>query len=45
MGLEAAKQFSLAGNKVIMVARNGERLKAEAAKLHGASAFACDITE
>jgi uncharacterized oxidoreductase len=45
MGLEAAKQFSEWGNKVIMVARNGERLEAEAANLKGASTFVCDIAD
>lgn len=44
MGLAAAKAFSQRGNKVIMVARNEQRLHKEAAQLNGASAFACDIT-
>lgn len=45
MGLEAAKQFSQRGNTIIMVARNKERLQAEAARLQNASTFACDIAD
>ena len=45
MGLEAAKQFSQRGNTIIMVARNKERLQAEAARLENASTFACDIAD
>lgn len=45
MGLEAAKQFSQAGNKVIMIARNEKRLKEEAAKLPDAIAIACDLSD
>lgn len=45
MGLAAAKAFSRRGNKVIMVARNGERLHKEAAQLRDASVFACDISD
>ncbi|MBB5645052.1 SDR family oxidoreductase [Pedobacter cryoconitis] len=45
MGLEAAKQFSQAGNKVIMIARNEKRLKEEAAKLPNAIAIACDLSD
>lgn len=45
MGLAAAKAFSQRGNKVIMVARNEERLRREAAALNDASAFACDISD
>jgi NAD(P)-dependent dehydrogenase (short-subunit alcohol dehydrogenase family) len=33
-GLEAAKQLSHRGNRVIMVARNEERLRREAGRLH-----------
>lgn len=33
MGLEAARRFSKLGNTVLMVARNRERLQAEAADL------------
>ncbi|MDX3215157.1 SDR family NAD(P)-dependent oxidoreductase [Streptomyces sp. ME02-6991-2B] len=45
MGLEAAKRFSGMGSRVIMVARNQERLRAEAARLPGAVAFPCDISD
>jgi uncharacterized oxidoreductase len=45
MGLEAAKQFSQRGNRIIMVARNQDRLQAEAALLENASVFACDIAD
>lgn len=45
MGLAAAKAFSRRGNKVIMVARNEERLRREAAELDYASACACDISD
>lgn len=45
MGLEAAKQFSRRGNRVIMVARNEERLRREASRLEGAVAHACDIAD
>lgn len=45
MGLEAAKEFTKLGNKVIMVARNQARLDAEAAKLDGAFPFAADISK
>lgn len=44
MGLEAAKQFDAIGNKIIMVARNEERLKKEAAKLKNASILVCDLS-
>lgn len=44
MGLEAAKQFDAMGNTVIMVARNEERLKREAAKLNSASIIVCDLS-
>lgn len=45
MGLAAAKAFSAQGNTVVMVARNGERLREEAAKLRNADPFACDISD
>jgi uncharacterized oxidoreductase len=45
MGLAAAKAFSERGNKVIMVARNEERLRAEAARLRDADPVACDISD
>ena len=45
MGLEAAKQLTALGNRVIMVARNGARLETEAAGLHNASPYACDISD
>lgn len=45
IGLEAAKRFDRRGNKVIMLARNGERLGREAAQLKDAHPFACDITD
>lgn len=45
MGLEAARRFSKLGNTVLMVARNRERLEAEAANLEHADTFACDITD
>lgn len=45
MGLEAAKQFSQSGNKVIMIARNEKRLKEESAKLPNTIAIACDLSD
>ena len=45
MGLEAAKQLSRRGNRVIMVARDAERLRREAGDLDGAVAHACDIAD
>src|SRR5580692_12780308 len=45
MGLEAARQLTALGNRVIMVARNKARLETEAARLQDASPFACDISE
>ncbi|MGH8147757.1 MAG: SDR family oxidoreductase [Rhodanobacteraceae bacterium] len=45
MGLAAAKHFSKRGNRVIMVARNEERLRKEAAALENADLFACDISD
>lgn len=45
IGLEVAKAFSRNGNKVIMLARNEERLKEEAAQLDNAYPFACDISD
>lgn len=44
MGLEAAKRFSDLGSRVIMVARNADRLRTEAARLPGAIAFPGDIS-
>ena len=44
MGLEAAQQLSRRGNRVIMVARDEDRLRREADRLDGAVAHACDIT-
>ena len=45
IGLEAAKLFDQHGNRLIMVARNEDRLKREAARLKDAHPFACDITD
>lgn len=45
MGLEAARRFSALGNRVVMVARNRERLEAAAAGLAGADPYACDIAD
>lgn len=45
MGLEAAKRFSAMDSRVIMVARNAERLRTEAARLPGAVALPCDISD
>ncbi|MEQ3553926.1 SDR family NAD(P)-dependent oxidoreductase [Pseudonocardia nematodicida] len=45
MGLEAARRFSELGNRVLMVARNAERLRNEAEKLPGAVALPCDISD
>ncbi len=45
IGLEAAKLFDQRGNRVIMVARNGERLRFEADRLQNASTFVCDISD
>jgi uncharacterized oxidoreductase len=45
MGLEAAKRFSDRDGHVLMVARNEERLRTEAARLPGAVAFPCDISD
>lgn len=45
IGLEAAKLFDQHGNRLIMVARNEDRLEREAARLKGAHTFACDISE
>jgi uncharacterized oxidoreductase len=43
MGLAAAKWFAKEGNKVIMVARNEERLKSEASKIN-AHYITCDLS-
>lgn len=45
MGLEAARQLSARGNRVIMVARNEQRLRDEADRLDDAIPYACDITD
>ncbi|MEN2398716.1 SDR family NAD(P)-dependent oxidoreductase [Flavobacterium sp. MC2016-06] len=45
MGLAAAKWFSEQGNKVIMVARNEKRLKAEASQIKNASYIASDLSK
>ena len=45
IGLELAKRLSQQGNTVIMVARNEERLKAEAAKLENAVPIAADLAD
>jgi uncharacterized oxidoreductase len=45
MGLEAARQFSGRGNRVVMVARNAARLESEAARLENVSTFAADISD
>jgi uncharacterized oxidoreductase len=45
MGLAAAKWFSGAGNKVIMIARNEERLRMEASKIENSSYIACDLSD
>ena len=45
IGLEAAKRFDERGNRVVMVARNGDRLEREAARLKDAHPFACDISD
>lgn len=45
VGLEAARAFDARGNTVIMVARDEERLRREAAKLKDAHPYACDIAD
>jgi NAD(P)-dependent dehydrogenase (short-subunit alcohol dehydrogenase family) len=45
IGLKAARLFNRRGNYVIMLARNAERLEAEAAKLENATADARDIAD
>lgn len=45
MGLEAATEFSRRGSRVIMVARNEQRLRREAERLADAVAFPCDIAD
>ncbi|WP_033292490.1 SDR family oxidoreductase [Amycolatopsis jejuensis] len=45
MGLEAAKQLTALGNEVLMVARNEDRLREEAARLANATVFACDLSD
>ncbi|KAA2240762.1 SDR family NAD(P)-dependent oxidoreductase [Chitinophaga agrisoli] len=44
IGFEIAKQFSEQGNKVIIAARNAERLNKAAAQLKNVTAIACDLT-
>lgn len=44
MGLAAAKRFSEQGSRVVMVARNEQRLKNEAAQLKNASYIICDLS-
>ncbi|WP_316779495.1 SDR family NAD(P)-dependent oxidoreductase [Pedobacter antarcticus] len=44
MGLAAAKWFSEQGSRVVMVARNEQRLKNEAAQLKNASYIICDLS-
>lgn len=45
VGLEAAHAFDARGNTVIMVARDGDRLRREAAALRDAHPYACDIAD
>lgn len=45
IGLKAAKLLDQAGNTVIMVARDGERLAREGAALAHAHPYACDIAD
>lgn len=45
IGLEAAKLFDQHGNRLIMVARNEDRLEREAARLKDAHTFVCDISD
>ncbi|MBB4001222.1 SDR family oxidoreductase [Aurantimonas endophytica] len=45
MGLIAAKVLAARGNRVIMVARDAERLRREAEALPGTLAYACDIAD
>lgn len=45
MGLEAAKRYSSLGGRVIMVARNEERLRGKAERIPGAVALPCDISD
>ncbi|MCI0922537.1 SDR family NAD(P)-dependent oxidoreductase [Sphingobacterium rhinopitheci] len=45
MGLSAAKWFSEQGNKVILVARNEERLKKVTSELSNASYIVCDLNQ
>ena len=45
IGLELARQLSRAGNTVVMVARNAQRLSEEAAKLKNAVPLACDLAD
>lgn len=45
MGLIAARELAARGNRIIMVARDAERLQREADALLGAQAYACDIAD
>ena len=45
IGLETAELVAARGNTVIMMARNEERLRREAAGLPNAHPFACDIAD
>jgi uncharacterized oxidoreductase len=45
MGLTASQMLAQRGNRIIMVARNAERLKKAASKLPNAEPFACDIAD
>src|SRR5262245_47878752 len=44
IGFEMAKLFSEQGNKVIIAARNAERLNKAAAQLKNVTTIACDLT-
>lgn len=45
IGFEMAKQFVAQGNQVIIVGRNGDRLKRAAEQLQHVTAIVCDITD
>jgi len=45
IGLAMAKQFSAAGNHVIILGRNEERLQKAAAQLSNVTAIPCDVTK
>lgn len=44
IGLETARKFSAAGNKVIIAGRNIEKLNAAAGSLNNVSVIKCDLT-